>query len=379
MSILQSGEIDNKKIGILTPPIELASIPPLSDIINVLSEQSYPLYLITGNDGYTYFKNDRRLFLKGINYCCEKNSILRVIKFFCLQIRISIVFSKIVKKCDIWIFFLGGQELILPMIISKLFRKKVGLLFSGSSVHAQYYDKLVICIKILTTINCILSDKIILYSNNLIKEWQFDSYRHKILIAHQNFIDFDTFTATTPFLYRPSLIGYIGRLSPEKGVQHFVQALPTILTEQQDLRVIIGGEGKLKESIQTVLETEKITDRVDLTGWITHNDLPKYLNRLRLLVLPSYTEGLPNIMLEAMACGTPVLATPVGGIPDVIRDGETGFIIQNNSPECISENVIRALSSPELDTIAERGRRFVEEEYTFEKTNTRWREILDKI
>jgi glycosyltransferase involved in cell wall biosynthesis len=135
----------------------------------------------------------------------------------------------------------------------------------------------------------------------------------------------------------------------------------------------------LKDSITASLDTEKITSRVDLPGWISHDDLPKYLNQLRLLVLPSYTEGLPNIMLEAMACGTPVLATPVGAVPDVIRDGETGFIMEDNSPECIARNVLRALNDPNLEGVADRGRRFVEGEFTFEKAVERWKTVIEEI
>ena len=84
-------------------------------------------------------------------------------------------------------------------------------------------------------------------------------------------------------------------------------------------------------------------------------------------------------MLEAMACGTPVLATPVGAIPDVIIDGKTGFIMENNSPECIAENVIRALASPDLEEIAENGRRFVEENFTCEKTVENWKRVFQDI
>ncbi len=72
-------------------------------------------------------------------------------------------------------------------------------------------------------------------------------------------------------------------------------------------------------------------------------------------------------MLEVMACETLVLATPVRAIPDDIIGGKTGFIMENYSPECIAENVIRALNSPDLEEIAEAGRRFVEENFTFER------------
>jgi len=368
--------MDKLKIGLLTPPIGTPNLIPLSNLINILSPQSQSLYLITGNEGYNAFQNDNRIHAFGVNHTGGNSIFLRIAMFFLMQIRISIVLIKIVKNCDIWIFFLGGENMILPMFVTKFFRKKVFLMFAGSSVHTLFYDDLVYGLKILTELNCTFSDRIILYSQNLENEYNLTPYRHKILIAGEHFLDFTTFTVTTPYKDRPLLIGYIGRMSAEKGVQHFVRALPAILSNHQDLRVLIGGDGQLKQAIETSLQEMGVTDRVDLPGWISHEDLPKYLNQLRLLVLPSYTEGLPNIMLEAMACGTPVLATPVGAIPDVIRDGETGFIMEDNSPECIARNVMRALNDPDLEEVAERGRRYVEGEFTFEKAVERWRGIL---
>lgn len=116
-----------------------------------------------------------------------------------------------------------------------------------------------------------------------------------------------------------------------------------------------------------------------LPGWISHDNLADYLNDTKLLVLPSYTEGLPNIMLEALACGTPVLATQVGTVPDYIKDSETGFIMENNSPECLARNITRALNHPDLEKIALNGRRMVEREFTFNKTVDRFEKILTEL
>ena len=84
-------------------------------------------------------------------------------------------------------------------------------------------------------------------------------------------------------------------------------------------------------------------------------------------------------MLEAMACGTPVLATSVGAIPDVIKDSETGFIMDNNSPECIAKKVISVLEYPYLDRIVKNAKELVEMEYTYNAAVDRYRRVLKDL
>ena len=80
-----------------------------------------------------------------------------------------------------------------------------------------------------------------------------------------------------------------------------------------------------------------------------------------------------------MGCGTSVLATSVGGVPDLIKDGETGFIMEDNSPECIAENVIRALDHLELEKIVKNARALVERDFTYEAAVERYRKLLKEL
>lgn len=151
------------------------------------------------------------------------------------------------------------------------------------------------------------------------------------------------------------------------------------MKKENEIKFVIGGDGNMFNKIKEFIDKNKLNDKVKILGWVPHDELSNYMNDFKLVVLPSYTEGLPNIMLEAMACGTPVLATPVGAIPDVIKDGETGFIMENNSPECIAKNVIRALEHPDLERIVESAKVLVEREYTYEAAVKGYREILDNL
>jgi len=368
-------------IGVITFPISEAGNIPLSNLVDILEALSNNFYLITGNDGYTFFKDDKRIHAYGIKHERGTNSFTRIIKYIYVQLKISYQLAKVAKKVDLWIFFIGGDSLLLPMLTAKLLREKVVLAFAGSSVGTlkATNDNFFKPVEILSKINCMLSNRILLYSPNLIKEWNLEKYRNKISIAHKHFLDFDKFKIKKKFGERDNLVGYIGRLSEEKGTLNFVKAIPEISKEKDNLEFLIGGDGQLCDKIKKHLDENNLNDKVKLAGWIPHDELPDYLNELKLVVLPSYTEGLPNLMLEAMACDTPVLATSVGAIPDMITDGETGFIMGNNSPACIAENVIRAIEHPDLEMIVGNARVLVEREFTYEAAVEKYRKILEEF
>ena len=369
-----------KNIGIVTFPIGDAGVLPLSNIVDILYPLSSDIYLITGNEGYNFFRKNEKIYTYGVKHENGRNILTRVFKYIYIQLQISYIIVKIARKVNIWFIFLGGN-LVVPQVTMKLLRKKNVFIFAGSSVmmtKAQK-DPFLKVIVILSKINYTLSDKIILYSPNHIKEWNLEKYKNKISIAHEHFLDFDKFKIKKQFDERADLVGYVGRLSEEKGVLNFVKAIPKILKKENEIKFLVGGDGQLRNKIEAYLDENNLNDKVKLVGWIQHDKLPDYLNKLKLVVLPSYTEGLPNIMLEAMVCCTPVLATPVGAIPDVIEDGKTGFILEDNSPECIARNVIRALEHPNLDEIVKNARALVEREFTYEAAVERYKKTLENI
>jgi len=371
-------------ITIVSHPISNAFITPLSNLDEILGKIADEVYIYLGKKCEAgHVRKRKGLKSVEIPYLAPKSLILKFISYISFQFELSNAMLRSLDRADVCIFFMDTVSPI-PLIICELKGAKTVWLMPSS--HKEIFsrrekgsDKLVsFLMDVMHRVGVTSMDSIVVYSPRLVDAWGLEKYRHKILITHEHFLDFDAFAVTIAFSDRPCLIGYVGRLSGEKGIQHFVHALPNILDDHQDLQAFIGGDGELKGSIESSLRENSIADRVDMPGWISRGDLPQCLNKLRLLVLPSYTEGLPNIMLEAMACGTPVLATPVGAMPDIIVDGKTGFIMENNTPECIAENVTRALGSPDLEKIADAGRRYVEESFTFEKAVENWERVLEE-
>lgn len=367
-------------MGIVTIPICEAGLTPLSNLVDIVSSFSGRICLITGDAGYTFFKDNHKVKLYGVGNRPKPNTFARIVNYIPTQLRMAYRLARASATTDSWIFFIGASASPLPMLTAKLLGKKVVSAYAASDTEIIEAQSKILSkpMKLLTKGSLTLSDRIILYSQNLIHEHGLGKYRNKISIAHKHFLDFDKFKLWNQLSERENLVGYIGRLSEEKATLNFVKAIPEMLKKQES-KFLIGGEGQLRDKVEEYLNRGNLNSRVKFVGWIPHDELPKYLNELKLLVLPSYTEGLPNIMLEAMACGTPVLARPVGAIPDVIKDSETGFIMEDNSPECIAKDIIRALNHTSLEQIARNAGSLVKREFTYEAAVEGYRNILIEI
>lgn len=369
---------NKRAIGIITKPIGKPGLIPLSNLIKVIRQISSSVVVITGAEGMNLFiKEDPAINVLEIKYTFEKNIIYKILSHVKTELRMSINIIISRKSTNILIFFLDSHSLLLPVLSAKILGKEIlfalaASINNSSKTHNGILSKIFLYSEIITFK---LSNRIIVYTPSLIMEWHLEKYQHKISIANEHVIDLDSFKILKKLNERDELVGYIGRFSEEKGIMNFIKSISKF-SRDRSVKFAIGGDGHLLDKIEKYLCDTSLNANTELIGWISHDDLPMHLNDLKLLVIPSYSEGLPNIMLEAMACGTPVLATPVGAIPDIIRDEETGFLMEDNSPECIASNVVRALKHTDLDGIAKRARILVESEFTFDKAVERWRKVL---
>lgn len=369
------------RIAIVTTPVSKAGIIPLSNLISIICSISKNVFLITGGEAYDLFRKDKRLKTFRIFHNKSSFFIIRIFYYLLIQLKISLYIFKIRKKNDFFIFFHAGDTLLLPTLIAHLFRKKVLLLYAGSTIktHDSNKDPLIFGLKLLSFITCTFVDKIIVYSDLMIYDYGLQRWTRKILIARPHFIDFDIFKITKEYLLRECIIGYIGRFSEEKGILYLLNAVPEILKKNPNIKFLFIGDGPLRKTIDQHIQNNNLSDIIIRPGWISHDLLTNYINQMKLLVIPSDTEGLPNVMLEAMACGTPVLATSVGGISSIIKDGRTGFILENNSPRCITSNIFKILDDKKTVTVIENAYQLIQNEFQFEKRVEEFKSMFDII
>lgn len=178
----------------------------------------------------------------------------------------------------------------------------------------------------------------------------------------------------------------VARLEPHKGVDTVIAALPAICARAPDVHYAVAGSGAEREQLEKLARTTGVADRVRFLGQVSERDLPALYNLAAVYVGASRrgqgigVEGFGISLVEALACGLPVVAGDSGGIPDVVRDGETGFLVPPQDPAALTEAVCRVLADPSLARrIGAAGRLSVETHYNWDRVVRDLRAIESEV
>jgi len=139
-----------------------------------------------------------------------------------------------------------------------------------------------------------------------------------------------------------NIILFVGALRKIKGVDYLIEAAKDFVDIDTEL-YMVGRDDGLGKSLEKRARELKITNSIKYTGPVNHDDIPLWISASDILVLPSLSEGRPNVVLEALSCEVPVVATDVGGIPELIIDGETGYLVPSKNPVELAEKINKLL------------------------------------
>ncbi|MFQ5706401.1 MAG: glycosyltransferase family 4 protein [bacterium] len=170
----------------------------------------------------------------------------------------------------------------------------------------------------------------------------------------------------------------VANLVPKKGLSVLIEACAILSTQVSNWKAIVVGDGPLRASLERQIDQWQLAKRIALPGAVAHSELCAIYNSCDVFVLPCVKtadgdrDGLPNVLLEAMATGKPVISTPVAGIPELITDGKTGLLVPENNARALSNAIVWLMRNPnKAQEIAQEGRTRVLEEFNLVNTAER--------
>ena len=169
----------------------------------------------------------------------------------------------------------------------------------------------------------------------------------------------------------------VGRLSPEKGQAGLIEAFARLAADHHDVELTLVGDGPDLELLERRANALGIAGQVTFAGRRGEKDALDEIARSNVLVLPSFMEGLPIVLMEAMAIGTPVIATRVAGIPELVEDGKNGVLFRPSDWDALADCMGRLAEDPALRTkLAREGRKAVEREFDIDRSATAMRDLF---
>jgi glycosyltransferase involved in cell wall biosynthesis len=253
-----------------------------------------------------------------------------------------------------------------------------------SSVHDNYRMDKRLKRRIINHILSKISDKIIAVSESIKKDIViYDKIDTSKILVIPNSVDIERFNPEgnfanikEEFLIKNNdiVIGFVGRIVPAKGLEYLIDTLSYLKEEFRNIKLLIIGEGSLVDGLKEKSKENNVNDSVIFTG--RRRDIHDILSCIDIFVMPSIAEGLPNALLEAMAMAKPIVATEVGGIPEVIKNGINGLLVPPRNAESITTAIKTLLADMHLTTkMGQRARNYVEENLSIQATVRKWESL----
>ncbi len=177
---------------------------------------------------------------------------------------------------------------------------------------------------------------------------------------------------------------FVGRLIEVKGIEYLIDALPIVSNELPDLKLLIVGTGNLEKQLKEKVRKSNLSSYVSFLGAVKHADLVDYYNICDLLILPSifdkygHTETLGMVILEAMSCGRPVIASNIGGIPESVKDGYNGLLTIPKNPADIADKIVKAFTQFDLEEMGEKARQTARR-YDWEEIGKKYEQAMKEV
>jgi glycosyltransferase involved in cell wall biosynthesis len=224
------------------------------------------------------------------------------------------------------------------------------------------------------------SDTVIAVSNSCAKDLQ-ETYKiDSGIITVNNGTDTIFFVPKERSDSKEPYILYTGRLDSRKGLVDLIKSAKYVCQEHSDIKFILTGKGPIKNYLERRINDLGLEKNFYFAGFVDRKKLLEYYQNATVYVLPSYYEGLPTTLLEAMSCGIPTIATDVKGSSEVITDSETGLLVPPRDPKRLAKVILKLLNDKSLrQRIGLNARKYVVDNYDWEIITGKIEEIYKSV
>lgn len=320
----------------------------------------------------------------------EEVRLINILVSLTFSISCTLLLFRKRKEYDIVHFHGASLPLFFNLPLLKIFGKKVIAKVAAAkvgteagSLHGRYFGLGNLLIRLLNKIDIFVAT-----TSEIEDGLKKDGFSSSRIVRIPNFVDFTLFMPTSADikwqkkmrmgLGNNKVVTFSGRFIQRKGISFLMGAWKEVVNNFPEAKLLLLGDGPLLEEMKRMARELGIASSVDFRGHV--NQIADFLHATDIFVLPSLQEGLPNSLLEAMACGLPVVATRIGGVTDIVKNGESGILVKPGDSKDLAQGILRLLKDDEFAAyIASNAYKTIKNSYSIDSIAPRYIELYKQL